>query len=157
MRRDIFWHPQDQNSVQKTENRLRDTLQGPVNKALDGTLNSVEFKSHLLQKTDEATTSCPRVKKLTVDMLCNQYLIAPVARIVKKETKRAVHVTSEKEDRRQNSSRPPTVLAHDHRCQATGLWRISLMNGLKRKRTPNYQKNKPRTYCHWMMWRLESN
>lgn len=92
-------------------------LQGLLNKTPDEKLNFAGFENRLLRKIEEATPSRRKVKKMTEAMLDNQDFIAPVATIVKEETKKRVDVKSERMIYTANLSRLPTVQAHCLRRQ----------------------------------------
>lgn len=71
-------------------------LQGLENKTVDEKLNSLRVGEVLLRKIEEVMPSRGKVRKVTQAMLKNQDLIAPVEKIVQKETRKAVDARSEK-------------------------------------------------------------
>lgn len=90
-----------QNGVRRTDNWLQAMLKSLVNKTLDEKLYFVNFENCLLRRIEEVIASCLQVKKMTEEVLHNQNFIAPVAAIVREETKKSMDVELEREDRRQ--------------------------------------------------------
>lgn len=92
--------PEGHNGIVTTNNRIEVMLQGLVNKAIDKKVRSIELENYLACKV-ENLTSWPRYgTKTTEKMLDNQDFIAPLAAVVKKETKKGVDVEAKREDRR---------------------------------------------------------
>lgn len=138
------------NKVKTTDNCVQVVLQGFVNNTLDEKLNSVEFEDHLLQKIEGVTPSRQQVKNMAGTMFHNQDIIASVAKIVKKETKKAVRSGKRWNIATKNSSRLRIVLAHGPHRQATDLQLTSPANGLINRPTPKCQKSKTPIYHYGM-------
>lgn len=63
-----------------------------VNKAIDIKFRSIESKNRLARKIEDLTSSPQNVVRMTEATFDNQSFIAPIAKIVKKETGKAVEI-----------------------------------------------------------------
>lgn len=79
---------ESQSGVKRTDDHPQAMLQSLVNKKLDDILNSVKFKSSLLQKTEEKKTPGLWVTKMTAAILQNEDCIALVAMLDNNEAKK---------------------------------------------------------------------
>lgn len=88
------------NEMTRTDILLQSMPQGLVDRTVDETLNSTEFKSHLLRKIEEASSSPRHVTKGTKEIWEIHDFIAQMATIFKQKLQKAMDITLKREDRR---------------------------------------------------------